>query len=157
MTRPIMVEDPEDWEARLVYADWLEERDLFQEAKVQRWLADNKKRPFTTTLQYYFWYEEDTAFDNDTHQQNDETDPQSDLPVKLFVLLAGGELFDWGRCRYRCYNSREEAWQDLNQAFNKQEYALASLLSEQLVHLSQAICFKAYASRLKHVGGGLSV
>lgn len=38
-------QSPDDWEMRLVYADWLEERRESIRANGQRWQVENGKRP----------------------------------------------------------------------------------------------------------------
>lgn len=38
--------NPEDWNLRLVYADWLDEQGRDVEASGQRWQAANRRRPY---------------------------------------------------------------------------------------------------------------
>ena len=49
--------NPEDWELRLIYADWLEEQgDNF--AETQRWMAEHQKCAFQNKTVWHWWDEE---------------------------------------------------------------------------------------------------
>ena len=37
---------PDDWDLRLIYADWLEQQERPEEAFTQRWMAKYKKAPW---------------------------------------------------------------------------------------------------------------
>lgn len=60
-------ENPEDWEQRLIFADWLEDHanyeiesvDFLTLAEGQRWMVRNQKTPGGKTTKYIWWSDVD--------------------------------------------------------------------------------------------------
>ncbi len=48
-------ENPEDWNLRLVYADWLDDHGDHQFASAQRWMANHQKRAWKPVLTKNTW------------------------------------------------------------------------------------------------------
>lgn len=74
-----VLEDPEDWDARRVLADWCEEQGDLERADCLRWMADEKKRALGGHR--YWWYNADEWVIVNS-------DPESNLPKRLFREMA---------------------------------------------------------------------
>jgi len=77
---------PNDWEYRLVYADWLEEQgDPFCET--QRWMAANRKRPLKFDFEMSTWSV--LAFMSEAYFQDNITRHAAELELHNALVKAG--------------------------------------------------------------------
>ncbi len=111
--RDAIDESPEDWDRRLILADFCEEsRDLL-EAEFWRWTAKEHKRARKSENNYipYQWY--------NISSNNNDVDPESDIPKELYKTLKTPEADYW---TYKLYKTNREADDDLLQAYKKTEF-----------------------------------
>jgi uncharacterized protein (TIGR02996 family) len=100
-----------DFEVRLVFADWLEEQGMLKEATGMRWQATNRQRAWKSGYDSWHWY-------NITQIQQtiNPLGPESDLPEVLYLQLSRGYC---NSPEYRAYHSIEEADDALADALEK--------------------------------------
>jgi hypothetical protein len=117
--RTALATSPEDWDARRILADALDEAGRHDEAAGQRWQAEHQRRPReiiqgNCTRKEYLWYEPPPA---DTERPKD---PESDLPMEIFDWLEGFcECGGAGSTRsqaFKIYTTAEQAEQALSRA-----------------------------------------
>ena len=78
-----LLQTPEDWTLRRVYADWCEDNDLLECAACLRWMASARKRPQRGSTGTGTWFDAQGV----SAGLGDES---SDLPRELFRRLKGG-------------------------------------------------------------------
>lgn len=83
--------EPDNWGARLIYSDWLEEQDEGERAEGQRFQAENQKRPEPpeTHESKFGWGECWNWWSVDGRCKNSDSHSQSQLPDWLYRALAG--------------------------------------------------------------------
>lgn len=75
---------PEDWNIRMVLADWYEDNGRSDLAECLRWVSSHKKRPYHGSSKVFTWFNADRI-------QPGLGDPESDIPEAVYQLLTGGQ------------------------------------------------------------------
>jgi uncharacterized protein (TIGR02996 family) len=101
-------QSPDDWQAREVLADWFEEAGQQANADCVRWMVRHRKRPYRSTDGEYHWF--------NAERVATESDPESDLPEPLYLLLQGREGLEKV---FRDYASLRLAEEDFYRALNE--------------------------------------
>lgn len=108
-----VLKSPEDWDAKLVLADWYEENGDLDRAVGMRWMAKSHKRPFYRAMGDLSWYEEEGRKEAGLAPY----DYESDLPRWVYCRLSMGTKTRTSD--HHCYKDPEEALMDFLQAFTQ--------------------------------------
>jgi uncharacterized protein (TIGR02996 family) len=101
-------QSPDDWEMRLVYADWLEERGESIQANGQRWQVEHKKYPENSQKQIHI------RFPFTWYSYRDDPD---DVPLQVLIEM-DGETKD---AEFREFKTQVNAETALAKALHKLE------------------------------------
>ncbi len=104
-----MNEDSDNWKLRSVIADWFEDNNQLAKAECFRWSVLNNKRPCrnggSKPAATYAWFNKDTI-------SAGMTDPESDIPGKLYDCLPGKST-----ANHKSYDTLREAEEALIEAY----------------------------------------
>lgn len=106
-----VIDNPTEWEYRLVLADWHEEMGDQLISDRWRWSGEQQKTPYCAKTedhkQFYLWFNEHTV---DPKLE----DPSSNIPAKLWEAMNGDTI-----ANHKIFKSLEEAESALSQAWVK--------------------------------------
>jgi uncharacterized protein (TIGR02996 family) len=84
----LLTDAPDDWQTRLILADWYEEHGEDDKAHAQRWMVENQKHP-AGGAKNWTWFCEGRVRSTDL--------PQTNIPEDIFDLLPWKPTdFRWG-------------------------------------------------------------
>jgi hypothetical protein len=96
--------NPEDWSLRAVVADWYEDNGQLEGAVAQRWMVENRKRPYHGSSGTFTWFNLDSI-------DPGLGDPESDIPGAIYQHLTGQET-----ANHKTYDKLLEAETDFARA-----------------------------------------
>ncbi len=115
--------NPQDWDLRLIYADWCEENDYNNIAILQRWLSQNRKCPgpgcvLEAAINEASWFNAEQEGNRWTFPESVKTfgfvDPHWCLPHPFFILLH--DYIKIGRIDGGFHNRFAKSWSSRREA-----------------------------------------